>query len=127
MKPNNNGKQFSFEKLDVWQNSIDLTVAIYKLTDNFPVDQKYNLTSQIRRACISVSSNIAEGNYRITNKDKGHFMTIAYGSIMEVINQLIIANRLNYVSDEALNQLRDDIQLIANQINKLKKYHIDRK
>ena len=127
MKLNNNGKQFSFEKLDVWQNSIDLTVAIYKLTDNFPVDEKYNLTSQIRRACISVSSNIAEGNYRITNKDKGHFMTIAYGSIMEVINQLIIANRLNYVSDEALNQLRDDIQLIANQINKLKKYHIDRK
>ena len=127
MKPNNNAKQFSFEKLEVWQNSIDLTVAIYKLTDNFPVDEKYNLTSQIRRACVSVSSNIAEGNYRITNKDKGHFMTIAYGSIMEVINQLIIANRLNYVSDEALNQLRDDIQLIANQINKLKKYHIDRK
>ena len=127
MKPNNNGKQFNFEKLEVWQNSIDLTVAIYKLTDSFPVDEKYNLTSQIRRACVSVSSNIAEGNYRITNNDKGHFMTMAYGSLMEVINQLIIANRLNYVSDEKLNYLRDDIQLIANQINKLKKYYIERK
>ena len=126
MKSNNNIKQFSFEKLDVWKNSIDLTVAIYKLTDSFPVDEKYNLTSQIRRACVSVSSNIAEGNYRITNKDKGHFMTMAYGSIMEVINQLIIANRLNYVSDEKLNYLRDDIQLIANQINKLKKYYFER-
>ncbi len=84
-----NVKQFSFEKLDVWKNSIDLTIAIYKLTDNFPVRENYNLVSQIRRACISVSSNIAEGNYRISNKDRGHFLTMAYGSLMEVINQSI--------------------------------------
>ena len=88
---NSNVKQFSFEKLDVWKNSIDLTIAIYKLTDNFPVYGNYNLVSQIRRACISVSSNIAEGNYRISNKDRRHFLTMAYGSLMEVINQLIIA------------------------------------
>ncbi len=121
-----NVKQFSFEKLDVWKNSIDLTIAIYKLTDNFPVRENYNLVSQIRRACISVSSNIAEGNYRISNKDRGHFLTMAYGSLMEVINQLIIANKLNYLTNEELNNLRDDIHLIANQINKLRQYQINK-
>ena len=125
MKPDND-KQFSFEKLDVWKNSIDLTVSVYKLTDNFPVRENYNLISQIRRACVSVSSNIAEGNYRISNKDRGHFLTMAYGSLMEVINQLIIANRLNYVTNEELGRLRSDIFLIANQINKLKQYQINR-
>ncbi len=122
----NNDKKFSFEKLDVWKNSINLTVTIYKLTDNFPTRENYNLISQIRRACVSVSSNIAEGNYRISNKDRGHFLTMAYSSLMEVINQLIIANRLNYVTDEKLNHLRNDIFLIANQINKLKEYQINR-
>jgi len=118
----NYSKSFSFEKLDVWQNSIDLTVAIYKLTDNFPASENYNLTSQIRRACVSVSSNIAEGNYRSSNKDRGYFLTVAYGSLMEVINQLIIANRLDYVSDEQLDNLRDKVSLIANQLSRLKKY-----
>ena len=122
-----NSKQFSFERLDVWQNSIDLTVTIYNLTDNFPVRENYNLVSQIRRACISVSSNIAEGNYRNSNKDRGHFLTIAYGSLMEVFNQLIIANRLNYISDEQLNDLRNKISLIANQLSNLKKYQINKK
>ena len=121
------GKQFSFEKLDVWQNSIDLTVAIYNLTDNFPARENYNLVSQIRRACVSVSSNIAEGNYRSSNKDRGHFLTMAYGSLMEVFNQLIIANRLNYVSDEQLDDLRNKISLIANQLSSLKKYQINKK
>ncbi len=120
------GKQFSFEKLDVWQNSIDLTVAMYKLTDNFPAHESYNLTSQLRRACVSVSSNIAEGNYRITGKDRGHFLTMAYGSLMEVINQLIVANKLNYVSDEHLDDLRNQISLIANQLSSLKKYQLNK-
>ncbi len=123
---NSNVKRFSFEKLDVWKNSIDLTIAIYKLTNNFPVRENYNLVSQIRRACISVSSNIAEGNYRISNKDREHFLTMAYGSLMEVINQLIIANKLNYLTNEELNNLRDDIHLIANQINKLRQYQINK-
>ena len=119
-------KQFSFEKLDVWQNSIDLTVTFYNLTDNFPIRENYNLISQIRRACVSVSSNIAEGNYRNSNKDRGHFLTMAYGSLMEAFNLLIIANKLKYVSDEQLENLRNKISLIASQLSSLKKYQINK-
>ncbi len=74
---------FSFEKLEVWKESILLVKVIYKLTDNFPSTEKFGLISQLRRASISISSNLAEGTLRNTNKDKTHFSTIAYSSTME--------------------------------------------
>ncbi|GAB4303655.1 MAG: hypothetical protein Kow0068_25860 [Marinilabiliales bacterium] len=81
---------YSFEKLDVWQESKELVKSIYKLTTNFPENEKFGLISQLNRAAISIASNIAEGNSRITSKDKSHFMTIAYSSLMEVTSLLII-------------------------------------
>ena len=116
-------RQFSFEKLEVWKNAINLTIDIYRLTNAFPKSEMYILTTQLRRASVSISSNIAEGNYRKTGKDKSHFITMAYSSLMEVLNQLIIAKELRYIEQDELENLRDKISLVANQLNKLKNYH----
>jgi four helix bundle protein len=72
--------KYSFEKLDVWAESKDFAILMYKITNSFPVDEKFGMVSQLRRASISISSNIAEGTSRNTNRDKAHFMTIAYSS-----------------------------------------------
>ncbi|MEW6702910.1 MAG: four helix bundle protein, partial [Bacteroidota bacterium] len=88
--------QFGFEKLIVWQNSRQLTAIIYKITDAFPREERYCLVDQIRRAMISVVSNLAEGSSRISSKDHAHFTNLAYSILMEVLNQLYIANDLKY-------------------------------
>ena len=88
---------FRHERLDVWAAAIDLSVAVYELTRDFPGDERFALTNQLRRASVSISSNIAEGNGRTTDRDKIRFFEIAYGSLMEVVSQLEIAVRLRYV------------------------------
>ena len=115
-------RQFSFEKLDVWQNAVALSVDVYQLTKDFPDDEKFILVSQMRRAALSISSNIAEGNGRETNNDQARFTTVAYGSLMELLNQLIFSFKLGYLSENQLNDLREKINLISNQLNKLRKY-----
>jgi four helix bundle protein len=84
----------SFEQLNVWQKSQDLAVDIYKLTKDFPSDELFAITNQLRRAASSISANIAEGFGRQTNKDKLHFYVIAYGSLLEVKNFLYLSNKL---------------------------------
>ena len=112
---------FSFEKLNVWKESILLVKNIYKLTVNFPSEEKFGLTSQLRRAAVSISSNIAEGTSRNTNKDKAHFTTIAYSSTMEVLNQLIIAKELEFITEENYLEIRTQIYKISNMLNALRK------
>ena len=77
---------FSFEKLEVWIESKEFTKQIYAITSKFPDTEKFGLISQIRRASISIASNIAEGSARKSFKDKAHFSTIAFGSAVEVLN-----------------------------------------
>ena len=112
--------QFSFEKLEVWQLARVLTRDIYKDTVNFPSDEKYLLISQLRRAAVSVASNIAEGSTRIKPKDKAHFTTIAYSSLMEVFNQLVIAQDLGYLAEEKLIKYRKQIQTLSVKLSNLK-------
>ena len=112
--------KYSFEKLDVWQLSRELVKDIYALTKNFPVSEKYGLKSQINRAAISISSNLAEGAARKTAKDQAHFTTIAYGSLMEMLNQLIISSDLEYISFEELKNIRPNIEKIGNKLNSLR-------
>jgi len=112
---------YSFEKLEVWQLSRRLCTDIYMLTRGFPKEEMYGLSSQIRRASVSVSSNIAEGTSRSTDKDKAHFSTLAFSSLMEVLNQLIIANDLGYLENEKLLELRKFINELGNKLNALKK------
>ena len=90
----------SFRKLQVYTTARELVKAVYALLETMPSTEKFALSDQLRRAVISVPSNIAEGLGRSTNKDKGHFMQIAYGSLMEVLAQLDVANYIGYISDE---------------------------
>ncbi len=111
---------FSFEKLTVWVDSKELIKLIYSVTKNFPDEEKFGLTSQLRRATVSVASNLAEGTSRKTNKDKAHFTTISYSSLMEVLNQVIISKELNFINENDYSTIRDSIQKIANKLNALR-------
>ena len=115
----------SFEKLNVWKESIDLVELIYEVTNKFPSVEKFGMISQMRRSSVSISSNIAEGTSRITNKDKAHFSTIAFSSTMELLCQVIISKRLNYITEEVYLLLREKILKISNMINALKNAQID--
>lgn len=98
-------KTLSFEDLEVWQVSQAWAVEVYKVTRNFPDDERFGITSQIRRAVSSVSANIAEGFGRRTSKDKLHFYTIAYGSALETKNFIYLASKLEYIDDDTAPNL----------------------
>ncbi|HEY9168421.1 MAG TPA: four helix bundle protein [Lutibacter sp.] len=115
---------YSFEKLEVWKESIKLVKTVYVLTNNFPENEKFGLVSQLRRATISISSNLAEGTSRSTNKDKAHFTTMAFSSLMEVLNQLILAKELNFIAEKDYDKVREDINKISNMLNAFKKITI---
>lgn len=85
-----------YKDLEVWKAAIDLTILIYKITDNFPDEEKYGIISQIRRAVVAIPSNIAEGSTRMSDKDTMRFIDIAIGSLAELDTQMIIAEKLNY-------------------------------
>src|SRR6266851_5353612 len=91
---------FKFEKLDVWQKAIDFADLVYDLSRAFPSDERFGLTNQMRRAAVSVSSNIAEGSARISNADFARFIEIATGSLFEVVSKSTIAKRQGYLSDK---------------------------
>ena len=117
---------YSFEKLDVWQNSRIMVKDVYLVSKSFPKEEQFGLTSQLRRAGISISCNIAEGVSRWSGKEKIRFIEIAYGSLMEVLNCLILAMDLEYMNYDQLELLRLKIDVIAGQLNGLKK-HFDTK
>jgi four helix bundle protein len=114
--------KYSFEKLEVWNDSRNLTKMVYSITRSFPDDEKFGLTNQMRRSVISVSSNIVEGSYRSTGKDKSNFMTIAYLSLMELLNQTIAALDLKFINQEQYDELRKQIEKISNKLSALTKY-----
>lgn len=93
---------FRFEKLETWQLARKFNHTVYANTRSFPPDERYALTSQLRRASASVSSNIAEGSGRNSDNDFAHFLEVAYGSLMEVVSQLFLASDEGYLPPEAL-------------------------
>jgi len=117
--------EYSFEKLEVWKESIELVKIIYKITNQFPDEEKYGLVNQLRRASVSISSNLSEGTSRITNKDKAHFTTMSFSSAMEVLNQLIISKELQFISEENYLELRKKISKITNMLNSLRKAQLN--
>jgi len=118
--------QFGFEKLEVWQDARNLTKEIYKLTDKFPEREKFGLTNQLRRACVSVAANIAEGVTRSSAKEQAHFSSISYGSLMETMSHLITAVDLGFISEEELLLMRNVIQPLSLKINNLRSAQIKR-
>jgi four helix bundle protein len=100
------------EKLDVWKKAIDFVVAIYKATEGFPKEEKFGLISQIRRAAVSIPTNIAEGAARRSPKEFVHFLSNSQGSASEVETELLISHRLQYIPEadyHALHSMLDDI------------------
>ncbi|NVK84316.1 MAG: four helix bundle protein [Cytophagia bacterium] len=111
----------NYKELKVWQEAIDLTESIYLVSAKFPSEEKFGLTSQIRRASVSVPSNISEGSGRNSKGEFKQFLGIANGSLCEVETQLIIAEKLNIVNEsEELEGLFDKIDHIQKMIFKLK-------
>lgn len=114
------GLEYSFQKLNAWQEAKKLVVEVYHLLDCFPKFEKYALCDQIRRAIVSVPSNIAEGSGRMSLKEKIHFLEIAYGSLMETYNQLLIAIDLAYITEESVHTIKPLIDNVAKMINGLR-------
>ena len=117
-------KIHDYRKLVVWQKSIDLVVKIYRIVKELPEEEKYALSDQLRRASISIPSNIAEGYGRIYNKELLHFLTISRGSLYEVETQLIIGKELGFFTDSkiepALLLITEISKMLATLIKKLK-------
>lgn len=111
---------YAFENMKAWQEARKLVAEVYELLDGFPNFEKYALCDHIRRAIVSVSSNLAEGSGRISVKEQLHFYEIAYGSLMETYNQLIIAADLKYIGEYNLALLQPQIDTIARMLNGLR-------
>ncbi|MCF7916969.1 MAG: four helix bundle protein, partial [Candidatus Omnitrophica bacterium] len=106
----------NFKDLKIWQKSVELVEKIYKITKDFPKEEQYSLSMQIKRASVSIPSNIAEGFRRKHNKEYKQFLYIALGSCAELETQLIIANKLDYIKDGQQKELSTLIDYICRMI-----------
>lgn len=112
---------FAFEQLDVYQIARQYVKNVYMLSDAFPAKEDFALTSQIRRAAISVTSNVAEGTSRFSLKDKSHFIEIAYGSLMETYSQIQVASDLEYISQDSMTQIAPLVKELRNKLSALRR------
>lgn len=109
----------NYKDLDIWKRGIDLIEGIYKITKNFPHEESYGLSIQMRRCAISVPSNIAEGFSRQYNKEYKQFLYVALGSCSELDTQLIIAGRLEYLKLDKMQEIQSDIDILSRMIMSL--------
>ena len=107
------------KNLEAWKQSMDLVVEIYKTTKEFPNQENYGITNQVRRAAVSVPSNIAEGAARQTKKEFANFLHVAQGSLSELDTPIEIASRLGYIDDRSRKSLEDRMQPIDKMITGL--------
>ncbi len=107
---------FRFEKLEVWRLARSIVSQVYKTTENFPSDERFGLTAQVRRAAVSVVSNIAEGSGRNSDTDFAHFLELSYGSLMEVVTQLVVACDLGYLKEPDLDDFKQICSELASKL-----------
>ena len=112
---------FNFEKLEVWQKAINFADLVYAVTRQFPDDERFGLTNQMRRAAVSVSSNIAEGSSRASQNDFSRFIEIAAGSIFEVVSQCNIGLRQGLLAQDQYHQLYAAAEELSRMLSGLKK------
>jgi four helix bundle protein len=114
----------NFKELKIWQKGLEIAVEVYKLTQHFPPSERFGLTSQITRAAVSISSNIAEGSSRKSEKDYYRFIEIALGSIYELETQILLSKMIGYADkDEAsnlLNNIIEEQRMLSSFMNTLK-------
>jgi four helix bundle protein len=112
---------FNFEKLDVWQKAIDFADLVYRETKAFPSEERFGLTNQVRRAAVSISSNIAEGSSRSSKTDFARFTEIAAGSVFEAVSQAFIARRQSFFSEDQFRQIYSDAEELSRMLSGLRK------
>lgn len=112
-------KEYSFEKLTVWNEIRDLIRLIYSLTSIFPIEEKFGISNQMRRSAISIGSNLAEGSSKKSSKDQSRFYNISYSSLLELLSQTIVCKDLNYIDEEKYFAIRNSIQSISYKLNSL--------
>ena len=116
----------TYESLEVWKNGINLAIEIYGVTKKFPKEEIYGLTSQLRRAVISISANIAEGSGRSSNKEFVRFINIAIGSLNEVESLIFVSKNLNFVSKEDFMNLTNLTGNLGNLLGGFKRFLINK-
>ena len=109
--------RYGFQRVIAWQKAHDFVVLVYKVTRHFPDDEKFGLTSQFRRAAVSIEANIAEGYKKISKADKLRFYNISQGSLEECRNYIILSYDLNYIDDNIFNQLCNMLEEASRLIN----------
>lgn len=109
-----------FRKLDVWLKAIDSSTKIHNTTKRYPKEEIYGIVSQLRRASVSISSNVAEGCSRTSKKDFARFLEFSIGSAFEIESQLLVSKNLTYITEIEYNALRDELIYIENMLIKLK-------
>jgi four helix bundle protein len=112
----------TFEHLKAWQSSIELAKSIYSITKSFPKEETFGLTAQMRRAVISISSNIAEGSSRDSKKSFIQFIRISIGSLNELESQLIISFKLGFINKQKINNIQNEIKTTGELLGGLKRY-----
>lgn len=107
----------NFRQLKIWKEGIELTKSVYTLTKKFPTDERFNLTSQLRRCTVSVPSNIAEGTSRSSNKAFSHFLEISLGSLFELETQIILSHELEFLDNESFSTIENKIIELQKMIS----------
>ena len=109
----------NYKELEVWQKAINLVIELYKITESFPHEERYGLISQVQRSGVSIPANIAEGWGRGSTKEYIQYLRISRGSLAELETHLIIAQKLNYISEENTCKLQNEIISIGKMLNNL--------
>lgn len=112
--------EFNYRKLNAYQYGLDLVEAVYEMVALFPREEKYALGDQLRRAVVSVPSNLVEGTGRDSDKEKAHFISMAYTSLMEVMCQTEIALRVHYITEETFLKIENEVTIVAKLLSGLK-------
>ena len=118
--------EYSYQTLNVYQDAKVLVIEVYKLLKQYPIEERYALCDQIRRAAISITSNIAEGMSRYSDKEKVHFLEIAYASMKEVESQLDISVDLEYITEEQFVSVEEKISVVGRQLSVLRSKYLPR-
>jgi four helix bundle protein len=119
--------KFRFEELEIWEDSIKYGISVYNVTKLFPSEELYGLSSQLRRASISISSNIAEGSGSSSVRDFCKFLDIAIKSTLETVSQLRFAQKIGYIEQQKVEKFHDDAEILIRRIRGFKKYLSERR
>ena len=112
---------FKFEKLEVWNKAIEFADCVYSVTKSFPADERFGLTTQMRKAAVSVSSNIAEGSSRGSDSDFARFIEISTGSLFEVVSDSVVAQRQGFLNELSFNLIYGSAEVQGRMLSGLRR------